>query len=145
MRALHLGNFIILILPLTYILIFTLPEIYKVNWQNVSRFYSRSFTYLVGVWYLKASFCLSSHNDIVEDELLFLFSKNTANIWISTVVVLPNGQVLAHPVLLKDAADIINIDCGNASFCYQSIRNSSFVGGWVPLCNVYCDILKERK
>lgn len=57
-------------------------------------------------------------------------------------VMLPQGQILDNPVLLKDGPNVINIDGGSAGLGDDSVGDSMWVViGWVPVRDVYRQLL----
>lgn len=58
---------------------------------------------------------------------------------------LPQGQILDDPVLLKDGPDIIHIDGGSAGLGNDSVGDSvRVVIWWVPVCDIYGQLLYTR-
>ena len=56
---------------------------------------------------------------------------------------LPDGEVLTDAVLLKDAADVINVDGWDAGLSNQLVGDATRVGLGVTLCYVNAHLLDK--
>lgn len=56
---------------------------------------------------------------------------------------LPDREVLADAVLLKDAADVVNVDGGDAGLSDELVRDAARVGLGVPLRDVNAHLLHK--